>query len=211
MPYLYFLLHSYGDEDKTVRGQLLWKPVKHCTLILLNSCDLSDQTHKYSESYYARVRAMTNSGVTSNWTVTQRFEPQFESKYVLCFLNSVNEAQALMFKQQALVKVVMKSFIIFFVCLYSGIRSSSLYCSCQWKLPRYKSEWSHAMEKQTHEERATYEESNSWHMVQHHRLCQHEQTYCKCDSIKQDIQKRLAVSLPLTHSYHQSSLVSFES
>ncbi|XP_041952114.1 interleukin-20 receptor subunit alpha [Alosa sapidissima] len=68
----------YGDEDKTVEGQGLWRPVRHCTWILLNSCDLSDQTHKLDEIYYARVRAMRDSAVISNWTMT-RFEPRSDT------------------------------------------------------------------------------------------------------------------------------------
>ncbi|XP_062406983.1 interleukin-20 receptor subunit alpha isoform X2 [Sardina pilchardus] len=69
----------YGDEDKTKQGQVLWRPVEHCTSILLNSCDLSDQTYKLDETYYARVRAMRGSAVTSNWIVTQRFEPRMDT------------------------------------------------------------------------------------------------------------------------------------
>ncbi|KAL2082493.1 hypothetical protein ACEWY4_022311 [Coilia grayii] len=70
----------YGDEDKTIGGQVTWRPVKHCTQILQSSCDLSDQTHKLDEAYYARVKAMdSDHGVASDWAITPRFEPRTDT------------------------------------------------------------------------------------------------------------------------------------
>ncbi|XP_042565873.1 interleukin-20 receptor subunit alpha [Clupea harengus] len=69
----------YGDEDKAVGGQVAWREVKHCTRILQSSCDLSDQTHNLDDDYYARVRAVSDSGVTSNWMTTLRFYPRTDT------------------------------------------------------------------------------------------------------------------------------------
>lgn len=77
-PFL-FLLCSYGDSDVDSKGRRgRWRVVKGCP-VAQSWCDLSKETWDLEHVYYARVRAETRRA-SSRWTMTQRFDPNLDSK-----------------------------------------------------------------------------------------------------------------------------------
>ncbi|XP_063047348.1 interleukin-22 receptor subunit alpha-2 [Engraulis encrasicolus] len=63
-----------------IYGEKQWTSVRHCQNITALQCDLSRQTADPREWYYARVQAATN-GVQSEWVMSSRFHPQWESRF----------------------------------------------------------------------------------------------------------------------------------
>ncbi|XP_031435321.2 interleukin-22 receptor subunit alpha-2 [Clupea harengus] len=62
----------YGDKQ--------WTDVRHCQNISQLQCDLSKETSDPREWYYARVQVSTN-GEQSEWALSSRFHPQWESSF----------------------------------------------------------------------------------------------------------------------------------
>ncbi|XP_062375478.1 interleukin-22 receptor subunit alpha-2 [Sardina pilchardus] len=62
----------YGDKQ--------WTDAQHCQNISQHHCDLSKETSDPREWYYARVQVSSN-GVLSEWTLSPRFHPQWESLF----------------------------------------------------------------------------------------------------------------------------------
>lgn len=60
----------YGEKD--------WKIKAECQNITKTYCDLSNETDYYKEHYYARVRSVSEAGL-SNWIKSGRFNPEMET------------------------------------------------------------------------------------------------------------------------------------
>ncbi|KAL2083711.1 hypothetical protein ACEWY4_021484 [Coilia grayii] len=63
-----------------IYGEKQWRNVRHCQNINQLQCDLSRETSDPREWYYARVQASTN-GIQSEWAMSSRFHPQWESSF----------------------------------------------------------------------------------------------------------------------------------
>ncbi|KAM9783053.1 interleukin-20 receptor subunit alpha [Neosynchiropus ocellatus] len=70
----------YGDSVESGRGrQVNWRAVRHCTEILQNWCDLSNETWDLDHWYHARVRVKTRES-SSKWARTwRRFDPKLDT------------------------------------------------------------------------------------------------------------------------------------
>ncbi|XP_026175163.1 interleukin-20 receptor subunit alpha [Mastacembelus armatus] len=72
----------YGDSMDSSKGtRINWRGVRHCTEIVRNWCDLSNETWDQEQGYHARVRAMSRRA-SSKWALTQRrFDPKLDTSF----------------------------------------------------------------------------------------------------------------------------------
>ncbi|KAM8826124.1 interleukin-20 receptor subunit alpha isoform 2-T2 [Synchiropus picturatus] len=72
----------YGDSVESSRGRRVnWRTVRHCTEILQNWCDLSNETWDLDHWYHARVRVKTRAS-SSKWATTwRRFDPKLDTVF----------------------------------------------------------------------------------------------------------------------------------
>lgn len=98
-------------------GQRQWKNKEDCWGILESFCDLTNETSDIQEPYYGRVRTIS-AGIRSDWTMTQRFTPWWESEFhgvplhllfptprspieqALCLLRSAPSSPLIQFSEQ---------------------------------------------------------------------------------------------------------------
>ncbi|KAM9840342.1 interleukin-20 receptor subunit alpha [Aulostomus maculatus] len=70
----------YGDSFETSRGRRVnWRSVWHCTEIVRNWCDLTNETWDLEHGYHAKVRAVTKKALCK-WSMTwRRFDPKVDT------------------------------------------------------------------------------------------------------------------------------------
>ncbi|KAM4633113.1 interleukin-20 receptor subunit alpha [Polymixia lowei] len=71
----------YGDTVEGSKGRRVhWRVMQQCRDTGRSWCDLTNETWDLEQGYYARVRAVDNSG-SSKWTMTTRFEPKPDTTF----------------------------------------------------------------------------------------------------------------------------------
>ncbi|XP_049645646.1 interleukin-22 receptor subunit alpha-2 [Suncus etruscus] len=86
---------SFYTVQYKIYGEKSWTNKESCSNIQQVFCDLTDETSLVQESYYGRVR-MNSMGIPSDWVITKRFTPCWETKIDSPFMNLTRSNQSLL-------------------------------------------------------------------------------------------------------------------
>ncbi|XP_043075109.1 interleukin-20 receptor subunit alpha [Puntigrus tetrazona] len=69
----------YGEEEESGSGRLRWRRVELCSSVPQSPCDVSPETSRLGDEYYARVRALS-ANTSSAWSESSgRFYPALDT------------------------------------------------------------------------------------------------------------------------------------